>query len=117
MHLGKLEEMTHHHQGSLVRGAEKDCYDLINSCPTSPTPKIAPLSENANVVVSKQTDIFLCSFCDKKFQNKLRRDRHEKRHVLPVTPKLRCREANCGKLFATKATLYKHKRYVSCITP
>ena len=53
MLLGKLEEMTHYYQGSLVCGVEKDCYNLINSCSTSPTPKIAPLLENANVVVFK----------------------------------------------------------------
>lgn len=68
MLLGKLEEMTHHHRGSLICGVEKNCHDLTNSCLISPIPNLAPSSENANIVASGQTDIFLCSFCDKKFQ-------------------------------------------------
>ena len=112
---GKVEEI-HHHRRNLDHGTEKNWHDLTTSCYTSSTPDLGPSTENANVVTSEETDNFLCSFCDRKFQNKSRRDRHENRHVLPVAPRIQCCKANCGKLFATKATLNKHKRYVRCLS-
>lgn len=55
---------------------------------------------------------FRCSFYDEEFSGKVRRDRHEKRHV-PQVPKHQCVERNSGKFFISKETLRKHIRSVS----
>jgi len=80
------------------------------------SPNTARPANEADLQRSPLTEvIFQCSFCDSGFNEKARRDRHEKHHVSRGAGSHQCIEKNCGKLFTSKQILSRHIRSVRCV--
>jgi len=110
--LYEFEQLTQHYS-DLQEQRNPDSYEAAQamdkhlSQPQSSVVRVQASAYSDAQLCGETDKGFLCSFCDRRFTNKLGRDGHEKRHDM-VLPKYRCNEKDCGKIFASKDTLHKH---------
>jgi len=95
---------------------EQSAMRRYDSTSVSPSHSSAPDEAHPAVETDLQpsqssTTLFRYSFCDTNFDEKIRRNRHEKKH-LPQVSNHRCNEAGCKKFFASRSTLRKHIRSI-----